>query len=388
MNKVFRLILCFGLLTVLPSCWDIKDLQTINYITAIGLDYKDGKYIIYAQLLDFTSIAKQETGKVSSPPSMWVGKGVGDSINLAANDLYKSSQQPSSFSHLSAIVFTRNFLQDEMVNAADTLFRYREIRHTPWVYGTDDSIEVIFNSPGFFNLTTLNTILSEPLGLYRQHSMIAPMQLVKLVALWREPGRTILLPSIYVNEKDWRRNEKPEKKLALDGIFALHDLGFQGKLTREEIKGSRWMEPRVNRSPLEIIRDGQNIAVISITKEHDYIHISDHAGGTPTFELNLHYTGSVVEVLSSTTEEELIELGEKKIEEEIRQTYSKSLEKNVDILNLEHALYRKDYPTWKKLHDDDRFQLTADSLKAVHVHLKISNSGMDRLQKKNQPPEG
>lgn len=57
-------ILMISLSLLLTGCWDIREVQDINYISAIGVDYKDGEYIIYAQMLDFSSVAKQEGGEL------------------------------------------------------------------------------------------------------------------------------------------------------------------------------------------------------------------------------------------------------------------------------------------------------------------------------------
>ena len=57
-----RILMLLSMLSLLLSgCWDNKEVQDINYITALGIDYKDNKYIIYVQMLDFATIAKQES---------------------------------------------------------------------------------------------------------------------------------------------------------------------------------------------------------------------------------------------------------------------------------------------------------------------------------------
>ena len=59
-----RILMLLSMLSLLLSgCWDNKEVQDINYITALGIDYKDNKYIIYVQMLDFATIAKQESSK-------------------------------------------------------------------------------------------------------------------------------------------------------------------------------------------------------------------------------------------------------------------------------------------------------------------------------------
>lgn len=119
--ETFALV-CLLVLLLVTGCWDIKDLQTVNYVTSVGLDYKNGKFIIYAQMLDFSSVAKQETGKASHPPSQWVGKGTGETINLAINDLYNAMQQKSLWSHITSIVISNSYLEQETTRMADTFF--------------------------------------------------------------------------------------------------------------------------------------------------------------------------------------------------------------------------------------------------------------------------
>ncbi|WP_010273665.1 Ger(x)C family spore germination protein [Paenibacillus senegalensis] len=386
--KTARLLACLLSLLLLPSCWDIKDLQSVNYVTSLGLDFSDGQYVVYAQMLDFSSVAKQEKDKTNTTPNMYVGKGVGDSLNLAVNDLFRTAQQQTSFSHVSTIIFTKNFLDRGMTNAADTLFRFKEIRHTPWVFGTDSSLPDIFTTGGFFNLTTLATILNEPNELYRQRSTIAPIQLVNFVSQVREPGLTVLLPSIYVNKSQWRENEKPDKKLALSGIYAVDNLEFVGEMKRGDIKGLRWLEERMVRAPLQLEKDGRTIAVISTSKIKRNIRPVEHAETElPKFSFDLEYKGSVGELLTNASMAELTELAQQTIEQEIRDTFLTALEKGIDIYSLEHVLYRKDYAKWKQLHDEGRFLLSKDSIANITLKIKIMDSGMNRIQKLNLPRE-
>lgn len=383
-----RLWLSLIILSLLTACWDIKDLQTVNYITAIGLDYKQGKYIVYAQMMDFTSVAKQETGKPGTPPHMWVGKGIGETVNLAVNELYNTAQQKSLWSHISAIIFTKEFLEQDLTVAADTLFRFREIRYTPWVYGTEDSIEDIFTAPGFFNQTSLATIISEPIELYEQKSFIAPMKLVQLISEGREPDKTVLLPSIYVNRNQWKKNEKDEPKLGVNGVFVLQNFSLQGWLSNSKLTGLRWMEPHTIRSPLTIKQEGKIKSVISLYNPKIDIKPLPGAGeDKPLFTVRLRLQGYLIENLDHLTEKELEQDASKHIEKEIRETYAVGLENGEDLYSLEHVLYRKDYPRWKQLHDEKRFRLSKESLHSIQVDVKITDTGMIRLNKKETPQE-
>ena len=79
------------------GCWDNKEVQDINYITALGIDYKDNKYIIYVQMLDFATIAEAKKPNRKAP--IWVGRGTGTTLTEALIDLYTSSQRRVSWGH-------------------------------------------------------------------------------------------------------------------------------------------------------------------------------------------------------------------------------------------------------------------------------------------------
>lgn len=88
MNKRI-LILVMVLTTLLAGCWDVKAPERMLYIHAMGLDYKDGKYEVYAQIIDFTTTAKNEQ-PVTDVPQAEVGHASGKTINEAVFNLYHS----------------------------------------------------------------------------------------------------------------------------------------------------------------------------------------------------------------------------------------------------------------------------------------------------------
>ncbi|MGI2298158.1 Ger(x)C family spore germination protein [Paenibacillus sp. GXUN7292] len=384
--KKLRISACLAVLLLLTGCWDIKDLQTINYITSVGLDYKDGKFIIYAQMLDFTSIAKQESGKVGQPPQQWVGKGTGETINLAINDLYSTMQQKTLWSHITSIVVSRAYLEQETTRMTDTFFRFRDIRYTPWVYGTHDSIEQLFSAPGFFNLTTLSTILNEPMENYEQSSFILPIKYVEFISEAREPDKTILLPSISLNKEQWKKNEKNERKIIINGVFAIQNQSLKGWFGRESLNGSRWMETETIRSPLSIKENGKINTVISMGKPDIDIKFQN-SKDQPRFSITININGNIIESIDSLSESELVEKAQKQIEKEVRSTYEAGLKKNADLYSLKHVLYRKHHFTWKQLRAKDQILLSQDSLQNIYVNVKLTHSGMLRTTPTDMPPE-
>lgn len=94
-----------------------------------------------------------------------------------------------------------------------SLIKHGDFRYTPWMFGTTESIEEILSTTGFFQLPPLYTILYKPTDMYKMYSYIEPMRMHRFISVYKEPGGTALLPSLTINETDWKQSvEEPETK--------------------------------------------------------------------------------------------------------------------------------------------------------------------------------
>lgn len=102
MKKKTCILLCIALLFLLTACWGSKDVQNIAYVTAIGFDYENGKYISYVQVLNFTNIAKGEKTEVGKNVPTWIGKGEGITVTESLSNIYSTSQLRIFWGHVKA----------------------------------------------------------------------------------------------------------------------------------------------------------------------------------------------------------------------------------------------------------------------------------------------
>ncbi|MEW9052399.1 MAG: hypothetical protein AB2392_14665 [Neobacillus sp.] len=72
-KMVCAVILSFCLLLVTACDHDIGEIENQNFATAIGVDYRDGKYFVYIQMLGLSSVAKSEGGN-KEPPEIYVSE--------------------------------------------------------------------------------------------------------------------------------------------------------------------------------------------------------------------------------------------------------------------------------------------------------------------------
>ena len=66
MNK--RLLVIMLLTIVLSGCWDENQPERMLYVNGIGVDYKDGKYDVYAQFANFSNLGKTEQPNIDVHP--------------------------------------------------------------------------------------------------------------------------------------------------------------------------------------------------------------------------------------------------------------------------------------------------------------------------------
>lgn len=371
------------LLNLLCGCWDIKEIQDMNYISAIGIDYneEDKKYVLYTQMLDFTSVAKTEAGKSGVPPQVWIGKIEGETLDMAMNNLYDSSQERTSWGHISSIVISEKLLKSEVVPKLDTLTRYQEIRITPWVFGTKESMEQLFSSPAFFNLSPLNTLTHEPLEVYKQKSYIVPIRYFDFMAKVTEPAFTVFLPSLSFDDTTWKKNDKADSKLVYNGVYVMSKGKLNGLLTEDKITGLRWLEKNTRRSPVPIHKNNDLGAVLILQrpKIKKELIISQ---GVPKYKIHVKLKGNAVEVRKEFTRSELEQEAAKVVTEQIWDTYKHGKDIKADLYSLEHLLFKKNTALWKKLKQSSEFLLNEESLDLVTVDVNLEHTGMKLLPRK------
>ncbi|MBE1446231.1 Ger(x)C family spore germination protein [Paenibacillus sp. OAS669] len=366
-------------MALITGCWDAQNVEKINYISAIGLDYEKPNYVVYAQLLEFSAIAKQESPESRGGTKTWVGKGIGESLNLAMNDLYNTAQQRMVWSHVTTIFIGEKALKQWPGGYVDALTRFREIRLTPWVFATKQPITEIMNAPAFFNLSPRDTISHSPAANYMQHSWILPLQYMTFLGDYNEPARTVILPILSINPDQWEKSEKPDPKLTWDGAFIMSGKKIKGALKHEDLKGLRWVIGNTVRSPLKVQENGKLLGVVSL--EDPLVHIDvKQASGRPQYHLRISLQGNVVELFGDTPEKELVAAAKKMMENEIRFTYEKGIAIHADVLQLQYALYLQHYKDWKRM-SEDQLALDKNSLDGIDIQLKLLHSGMLKEKK-------
>jgi spore germination protein KC len=374
-NRVIPIIVS---VLLLGGCWDTRNIDQTVYVHSIGVDYKDGKVIAYIQLISFTALAKVEAGGGKDKATVSIGKASGDTFNIATDMIYRSIQQRVSWGHVKSIVFTKRALQKGLVaDVIDVLNRYNEIRHTAWVYATDEPLSDLYAATPLLNASSYYSVLSNPEEIFQQSSFIRPIRLNRLVATMDEKAATARIPYLTIDGDRWTENNKPKPMLAVSGVCFIHDYALQGCERRSDLQGLRWFEQKIRRTPIYIKQNGETVATLVVQKPKTKWSFKTK-GGKPAVDIQVEAQGAIIETRKHLPKKQLTKLAEQTVKQEINHLYKLSIERRIDMFNLSEQLYRQRPNLWKKHENHGLIPLDNDTL-SVNVKLIISASGREKL---------
>lgn len=378
MSILKRLLGCIISLALLSGCWDAKEIEKMAYVTALGIDYVDGQYITYAQVLNFSNIAKNEAMEVGKAVPTWIGQGKGKTVSQSVSSIYNTAQERVFWGHVRAIVFSENLLKsgEKIQEAYSSVNRYREIRYNILFYGTKEPIAKLFALKSLLNFSPIESILSTPQQVFEQFSIIKPKYVYKLIADSTEGSGSNMIPSLSIDKKVWLEDEEEKPLLKMNGAYLLSHNEYLGWLSADDLKGARWLQKGIDRIPTNIPDSKEPMANVVIIKPRNAI-IPKIVDGEVQYNVKITvdaYLNEVMEPLSDTIIK--IETA-KELVSQIRKTYEKGLSIKSDTLNLEDSLYRSHSKKWNELHkgNPSSFVLTKDSLQDIEVKVHVIHSG-------------
>lgn len=368
----------FILLPFLTGCWDALNLENLYYVNAIAVDYKEGQYEVYVQIVNFHAMASGAEGKgAGRGPVAYVGFARGDSFTKAIHNLYGHAQRRIYWGHTSSIIFTENILKHDIADITDVL-RYHEFRHTIWFYGTKADPKELLSSFPIIELSVIQSYLGEPESRYKQSSYIEPVRMHRFYTEYHEPGRTFIFPFLDLSEY-WYENNKPYTSIVLNGAGFIKNHKYLGMLNDSDINGLRWLNEHTVRSPLIIKKGDKNLATVVLEKPKVKI-IPEMKGSEVKFHIKASYRVSVIGLDQIITSDELEKKVSQMVEKEIRYTFKKGLENGIDALNLLHSLYRKDPKTFKKLTKGGKNPINEQSLGNIDISIRKIRMEKDKLR--------
>ena len=369
-----KILLMLTLLTVvlLSGCWDEEQPERMYYIQGVGVDYKDGQYEIFVQIIDFANVAKTES---PNPEAIQVeiGTAKGETVTEAFMNLYHTLDLKLFWGHLTFILLSEEVLDEGRIKNILTLFtHYRETRYTMWYYATDGDLKELLLTTPILNRAITMSKLADPDSSYKQESFPVPITMRDLVIDLNEPGHEIVLPFFKVSE-NWETEKGTSKSAKADGVAVFNPSKYKGNLTGEDAYGLVWMTKETKRGQVTVgnNQDAYTVIIEDFKLKVDAVEQS----GNLKFNVKVNVNALLSTSNRDVSEKEIKAGVEKKIKEQIEKTYTLGLEKDMDIYRLSEIAYRQKLKVWKKIQEDGAIPLTEDSLGDIKVTVEKINTG-------------
>lgn len=356
---------------LISGCWDEVNLQDVSYITAIGIDNKDGQFELYAQQLNFSAVAKTDSPQTGTK-KVWIGRANGDSVQMAFNALNRGSYLALNMDHLKSIVVHERALP-HLTNILDGLNRQRASRYTSLMYGTSLPIDELFNTETFFEQSPLNSILYLPRPHDLEYTFVKTQTMQSLVQQLKDPAESVLLPALGATESLWKHGKKPMNTQIISGVFVLNEYQYRGYAPEKDVRGIRWVNNNFQRIIVNAEKEG-NSSTVAIANARHKISTAPGLGEPARFELSLKLKGAVIELDGELSRQEIEQILEQKIKEEIESAFRYGAARQMDVFNLEHVLYRYHNQYWKQHVQGETLKLMPDQL-TVKVDMQLGDSG-------------
>ncbi|MGG4155829.1 Ger(x)C family spore germination protein [Peribacillus muralis] len=351
----------------LSGCWGMKEIQNQVYITALGFDFQKGKYHIYFQSLNFSGIAKQEGNALLPEASpVLLGKGTGETIDEAFDDIQKSSFIPVYFGQINSLYFTPSFMENHLGEFLDYAGRTELIRYNTWVYSVKENLQQAMTVNGFFNKSPIHTLVFNPEEVFRNNSFIPIITYQNLIQRYREPVSSILVPTLQIDNETWKEGNDAKKIVKLDGGYFLSDKKLTGWVKGDDLKGLAWLNHDVKN--LYLSSDTKKVAV-QIVRPRSRIDVIK--GPFPRYRITLDVPVTIEENYRHVPVEEIKKILENRVKAEVNDTFKKGLEMNADPFNLAEKAYRFSNDNWD-IHELK--ELSLESIDKIDVNIIVEHT--------------
>lgn len=369
----------FSFIVPLTGCWDANEPDRMSYAQGLGVDYKDGKYIVYIQLMNLSLLAKTESGAGTGKQiKAEIGHSTGKSVEEAIYNLYQTTQRRIHWGHLTYIFVTKTAIaQNGLKDVTDIIDRYFETHYRMWIYCTNDSLSKVMDSEPPINMSTYLSRLSDPDAAFGQYSFIQAQDMREILISHYEPPHDMIVPVVGSDKTTWKGDKETRNIGVIKGLSIVNNNSLLGTILDKDANGYRWIQKKFDRTGISI--DANDNETIGITVGDRRVNIKPIViNGRVQFDIELKLRASISKFETNLSASQISSKAKSLIKQEIQATYLKGLESGADVYRLSHVLYKNNLPAWKKIESNGKIPLNKDSIRKIKIDLLISHGGKQR----------
>lgn len=386
--KLAKALLLFAALTILPGCWNRVELNEIAIISATGVDWKDGEWVLSYQIVIPKTISAQ-TGR-SDGAAINVFSSHSDNFRTAISKASQETSRRLYFAHNQIVIIGQEAARKGISQLMEVYLRNYDSRETVSMFlskGTARHLmeqllpleqipgEAIYRmianedkNNSSFRLMTINTALMELLGSTKATSL----PVLSLAGSGTGTG----------DVQSLGRTTTPSK-IRLSELGLIVGDKLVGWVSDEESSGVNWLNDEVHRTTVGFAcldtkgaKQDSSIRIMRSKTKRTPVHVNGH------WRMNVDITaeGTLLEYncKGDIGMPDAIEAVERAIEEEIRSTamdgWKAISASKADVVGFGNLIHKKYPKLWKQ--EATRWRERFPGIEvAVTVKVNVSATG-------------
>lgn len=356
-------LLLFVLALTGSGCWNRREVETLAFVLASGVDKtEDGQVRLTVQLAK-PSIIRPREGGGGGEPAVWVVSTTGKTTFDAVRNFHEVSPRRLIWSHSEVVVIGEEMARKGMAEFFDFYTRDHDLRWESWILVAQGKAEEVLKAGEDLEKIPAKTVT----GLIKYkgaHSKAYAGTVKDFVERLVGKGIETVAGRIEViqteGEKGGEGGDKKKKKMLRLASTAVFKKGkMVGWLNDVESRGFLWMKGEVPSGIITVKspKDGKSEVGFEIlrTKAKTIVRVKD---AKPSVTVKIVMEANLADQMTpdDLTDVKTIKVLEKRLSTAIRDealaALKKAREYKADIFGFGLALYREDPSTWKLLEKD------------------------------------
>jgi spore germination protein KC len=385
---IMRTIIYLGLLLLLTSCWNSRELNDLAIVSAIGIDKVPDKeeYQVTFQVVNPSAMATNMGASTGQPP-ITIYTTNDKTIFGALRKTSKKATRQLFFAHTQLVVIGESMAKSGINDIFDIFERAHELR-------LNSSVLVSRGSDAGSILKTLLRLENLPaLGIVKKTENTArvwgesrDVSVFELINNISGNGELVISGVKVIGDPEAGKKKTNLEETELETFITMSGLAIfkDGKLKYwmdgSEARGTLWVQNKLEETSINIDSDDEEAIAVNIMFSKTKIKV-DIVDGLPVFHVNIKEEGSVNElksIVDLSNREEMLKLEKelaKKTKAEVMKSLQTAQRMKSDIFNFGNELKRTNPKVWETV-QKDWDTLFAKGELDVHVEAYIRSTGM------------
>lgn len=370
-----KLITILFLIILLTGCYNYRELNNLAIIDAIGIDYKDNKFLVTAQILNVEKKATDDSEKL-----IVVYEGEGQSVAEAIRNMSLNDPKEMYLGHLELIILGESLTKDSVDKIFEFFLRDPKVRSEALVVTSkSDSAREILNQKVNSNIFPSKSIINSIEVSSKTEGNVVKETLEDLIKTTINKKVDPVITTIFI-EKETTNKENIDQysSIKLNNLALVKDKRIVDYLNKNESRIFNIIKNNIKDVMINVpFEDANSVILLSNPKSSVKLKILNNKINV---DINIKLDGDITEInkkIDVNNQKILQKLSKevnKKLEKDTKLLLKKCQNNNADVLGLKDLIYKKYNKQYEKYKNENIYEIANFNVKVTSNIYKEGNT--------------